>query len=349
MQKTTDKIEISIIIAAYNVEKYIPKTLKSLNQQTANNFEVVLVDDGSKDKTLAIIQKFQEISKFPLKLITQKNSGVSSARNRGLEEAKGDYLIFVDSDDYLDQRFVELLHQSIITNKTDLAYCGYYDVNEEGEILRAYSDKYLYLAKPLVAQEFLKMYLTHQVHLYACNFIFKKSLLLDRIKFSTNIRIAEDQEFNLKILFNAGKISSTPHNLYYYLQRKGSAMHSLRSLKYLDLLKSLNNLLKYLEKYHHNQFEKVEELINYVKLPTGVMLILKDWAILGERKKYFSMLKRRIMRTYLKRAFSAKDLGMSIKIRCFLLLFFPRVFYYFFNKRIFILFRKNKKFYQHNL
>ena len=92
-------IKFSIIIPAYNVEKYIAKTIVSILSQKYNNFELIVVDDGSYDNTVNIIKKFDDSR---IKLFCQKNSGVSSARNKGISESSGDYIVFVDSDDYIE-------------------------------------------------------------------------------------------------------------------------------------------------------------------------------------------------------------------------------------------------------
>lgn len=119
-------LEISVIIPAYNAEKHIQKCLESLQKQTYNNFEAIIVIDGATDNTESIVKAFSE-SDSRFKAIVQENAGPSKAKNTGMDIASGKYITFMDSDDYIDENHLQLLHDSI--ENTSLAVCGY--INEE--------------------------------------------------------------------------------------------------------------------------------------------------------------------------------------------------------------------------
>lgn len=116
--------KISIVIPCYNMEKFVKKVIFSVKKQTYKNIEVILVDDGSKDKTKEIIKKqIKDDKRF--KYYYKKNGGLSSARNFGLEKVTGKYVCFVDSDDYIEKDYIEKLYDSIINNKTKLSICAF--------------------------------------------------------------------------------------------------------------------------------------------------------------------------------------------------------------------------------
>ena len=116
-------VKVSIITPVYNVEECIERCIDSVINQTYKDFELLLIDDGSKDKSIHIAKSLLEKTDINYKIITQNNSGVSAARNRGIEEASGEYITFLDSDDYVDSRFVELMYKKAETTKCDVVFC----------------------------------------------------------------------------------------------------------------------------------------------------------------------------------------------------------------------------------
>lgn len=124
--------KISIIVPVYNVEKYLEKCVRSILAQTFTDFELILVDDGSPDSSGAMCDQFAEQDQR-VKVIHKENGGLSDARNAGIEIATGEYLGFVDSDDYIADDMYELLYTNIVKEDADLSICGIYDVYEGKE------------------------------------------------------------------------------------------------------------------------------------------------------------------------------------------------------------------------
>ena len=117
--------KISVVIPVYNVEPFVGKCLSTLVHQTFQDFEIIAVNDGSKDGSLAILREFER-NYANIIVIDQPNAGMSMARNRGMEAARGEYLCFVDSDDYVSPYFLEELHRAVTENDADIACCYYY-------------------------------------------------------------------------------------------------------------------------------------------------------------------------------------------------------------------------------
>ena len=115
-----ENIKISIIVPCYNVEKYLPECLDSLLNQTFKYFEIICVNDGSNDSTLSILEKYSK-KDSRIKIISQKNKGLSGARNTGIDAAKGDYIAFLDSDDWVDNNFYLKLYEAITKHNCDIA------------------------------------------------------------------------------------------------------------------------------------------------------------------------------------------------------------------------------------
>ena len=132
---------ISIIVPIYNVELFLEKCLTSLVHQTYENTEIILVDDGSTDNSLYIANKFKE--KYPnIKLFHKKNEGLGLTRNYGLKYANGEYIVFVDSDDYLDVSFCETMYSNLKKHDLDYIKCGFYRFDKEISDVKKYPEMF---------------------------------------------------------------------------------------------------------------------------------------------------------------------------------------------------------------
>ncbi len=223
------KEKISVIVPIYNVEMFLPKCIDSIITQTYKNIEIILVNDGSTDGSGNICDEYA--NKYDnITVVHKKNGGLSSARNAGIEIACGDYLAFIDSDDYIAPEMLELLYATILNDNSDMAICGYICVNEKGEEVspgKNVSDEVLTREK---AYEKLCEH-NNTGYIIACNKLYKKKIFND-IRYPLG-KMHED-EFVIHHVFNkCDKISCIQKVLYFYLQRQGSIMKK-NNIKNLD-------------------------------------------------------------------------------------------------------------------
>lgn len=254
--------KISVIIPAYNAEKSIENTLKSLVSQTFTDFEAIIVNDGSTDNTAQKIQNILKDVNFQWKLINQINQGVSAARNKGLIEAKGDYVCFLDADDYYAKSFFEKMYNKAKESDYDIVFCNYYSVNEKGDKLSTSQERNEYIGKPLTGEEALYLILRKEIDVPMWAAIYKRLLLIENhIFFQKGALLGEDGEFKRKSFFHAKSVNSLSETLMFYVQRKGSATNREHDLSIFHSQATLRRSLAYLERTN----SKNTKLINLVK------------------------------------------------------------------------------------
>lgn len=244
---------ISVIIPTYNREKKIHVALDSLLNQTFQDFEVVIVDDGSVDKTAQVIEKYKKIdSRF--KYFYQKNAGVSSARNKGIKEAKGDYVSFLDSDDYYEFTFLEKMYSKIIEKKADVCYCSYYNVTTKGK----YPSRTIFKEGDILID-----YILENVKIHTTSWLIKKELIyLNDISFPTNVSWGEDIEFFSEVLSITKNVCFVNEYLTNYVIDDNESTLSSFSLDKLDKdFASINRICQKLCADHDPKLKKA--LINY--------------------------------------------------------------------------------------
>ncbi|WP_279155103.1 glycosyltransferase family 2 protein [Thomasclavelia cocleata] len=216
---------ISIIVPVYNAEKYIERCIESIINQTYRNFELILIDDGSTDDTGQICDSYS-FEDCRIQSIHQKNGGAASARNTGIECSKGEYIVFVDSDDYLSIDFLEKMYFQITRSDYDCCICGYYLVVENGN---QFSKIDISKSIEMTGLEALKeRYLNdnHKVNIVnPWGKIFKKEIF-DKIRFSEGLYY-EDLDIMPYIYLNMKKIRFMDDCLYYYYIRLGSCSHGI--------------------------------------------------------------------------------------------------------------------------
>ena len=221
---------VSVIVPVYNVEDYLKKCVDSIINQTYTNLEIILVDDGSPDNCEKICDEYLNIDSR-IRVIHKKNGGLSSARNAGLDIAKGKYISFIDSDDYIKENFIEALKTSI--RDAEIAICGITNVLEDGEVCLDIEESPI-KDERLSSLEALKKLATPNYFYYvtACNKLYLRSLF-DDIRFEEG-KINEDEYIVHKLFEKSNKIVTISDKLYFYLQRDSSITHSLFKIGKLD-------------------------------------------------------------------------------------------------------------------
>jgi len=242
-------VEVSIIIPVYNTEKYLNKCLDSLINQTLENIEIICVDDGSSDNSLEILNKYA-FGDSRIKVISQANKKQGSARNAGIKIAKGNYIGFVDSDDYVASDYFEKLYKIALNNNSDIACGSIVRVREHKQKYRL-----LYEDKKCVTklEEKLKTCTSigQDYSWNVWNKIYKKSFLLEKnIWFDESVYF-EDVNFTIKALYHAKSVVSVPNTNYYYYARPDSIVKGVQdSKKRNDLLNAYLQLWAYCIKHN---------------------------------------------------------------------------------------------------
>ncbi len=265
----SNKYKISIVIPVYKAEKYIKKCVESVLSQTIDSIEVVCVNDGSPDSCIDILKEIQK-NHDNLVIIDKKNEGVWRARMDGIKKASGEYIGFLDSDDYLDKCFAEKMYNSIKENDSDIAICGFKRIDSvTGKTL---SQEMKYPANRIIdveknADELIS------VNTALWNKIYRASVLKNMEEIKNPPRILEDMMFLASTYINVKKISFVDDYLYNYMVIGGSAMNTLKD----DDIESIKKaMLQVKEKYIQNSVPEVmhEILASMAFLHIGISLML---------------------------------------------------------------------------
>lgn len=221
---------ISIIIPVYNVAKYLPRCIESILNQSYKEFEAIFINDGSLDNSLEVLQKYSEKDNR-IYIIDKKNEGTGEARNTGLKKAKGKYISFIDSDDWIHKDYLKLMFEEIENSNSDVVICNpiiVHDDESKNKNLRTGKFHTINLEKnPEKIVDILAMPVLWN-KLYNA-----KILESNKINFSKLI-MAEDLEFLYKVILNSKKISKVEKNLYFYYQRLDSVTKDKFSEKKLN-------------------------------------------------------------------------------------------------------------------
>lgn len=245
-----ENVKISVIVPVYNVEKFLPECLNSLIDQTHKNFEVLLVDDGATDHSADICDNYAKKDNR-IRVFHKKNGGLSDARNYALTYITGDYIAFIDSDDYVHKEYLETLIKNCISNDADISICNY-KIVEEGEIL---TDKNMSNQSFCFTKEESMQQILHGRYIMqfcvAWGKIYKKEIF-DDIKYPFGKKY-EDVAVAHLCYNKATKVVYTEDQLYYYLHRKGSIKNSGR-LKDTDVVDSAYDRLVFFETYNSGKY-----------------------------------------------------------------------------------------------
>lgn len=256
---------ISIIVPVYNVEKYLGKCLDSiLSQNTENNFEVLLIDDGSSDSSGSICDKYAECD-ARIHVFHKENEGVSSARNLGLDNAKGEWILFVDADDWISDEYLILGFPNDDIDVIQKSYCSVQEGSEKIKI------SYHVKTKVLNSEyEIYRFFLNKRNNALWDKFIRRR--IIGNKRFDTKKTIGEDFLFFLSILANIKIYSFSPCGYYNYLLRSGSAMRKINNDtdQYISILRY--NIQDIIKKYTKTKIKTIlYPLLNisYVTLLTS--------------------------------------------------------------------------------
>ncbi|MFR1757985.1 MAG: glycosyltransferase family 2 protein, partial [Thomasclavelia spiroformis] len=252
--------KLSIIVPIYNVEKYLSRCIESILNQTFREFELILINDGSTDNCKEICEKYKKIDSRII-VVNKKNGGVSSARNFGIDISRGEYIGFVDPDDFIDSNMYEILFNIINLYQSDIVICDYYKVSEYN--IKKYEEIQLNNKGIIVENinniDAIERILTvGEKFIFAWNKIYKRRLF-ENLRYNEGM-IYEDEFLAHRILYRCNKVSIINSSLYYYVQRKGSIVNSRFSSKKFDKVYAIKDRVDFLkDKGIVNLIDKAEK------------------------------------------------------------------------------------------
>ena len=233
-------ILISVIVPVYNVDNYLRKCIDSLIVQTLKDIEIILVNDGSTDESIDICEEYK-LKDNRIKVIHKENGGLSDARNKGIDIAKGKYISFVDSDDWINPQMLEKLYILASKYEADIVQGDYIKAYDEDIIVNNMSENIIKYNAEQILDELYSGNYTKNIVVW--NKIYKRELFND-IRFPKG-KLHEDEFTTYKILHKANLIIDSNIPIYYYRQREGSIMNSDFNIKRLDLLEALKERKEY--------------------------------------------------------------------------------------------------------
>ncbi|MDX8335688.1 glycosyltransferase family 2 protein [Candidatus Cetobacterium colombiensis] len=279
---------LSVIIPAYNVEKYIKRCIDSVLNQSLKKIEIIIIDDGSKDKTSDICLEIST-KNSNIKYKKVENSGCSAARNLGILMSTNKYIAFLDSDDWVDQDMYEEMIKVAEKNDSDIVICGFKKLNEEKKLLSTVK---------ILEKKNKDDYIDCKTEWFSspCNKIYKRDLILkNNIKFLTNVYTGEDMFFNFKSLFFSKKISSINEAYYNYFMNESSVSNNYKNRT--DIYIVIDELVKFYKEnnVYQENINKVRECFKYhgIIYPFDVLQKMsenkvKDW------KRFYLKIKEEI-------------------------------------------------------
>ena len=244
--------KISVIVPVYNVANYLESCLESIRDQDFEDYEVILVEDGSTDESRQIAEEFVAKNDDKFRLIYQANKGLSGARNTGLQHADAEYICFVDSDDTVEKNYLSSLYQIAHGRNADMVFCAFRSVTEQGEWIRDYRENDIIPNKLYNLRDNKELFLIQNA---AWNKLYRKALLEKHDLLFTEGVWYEDLRFTKKYLMIAEKCVYCDEVLYNYRQRSGSIMNSMKSERNIEILDALSEVEAF--------FAQCGELENY--------------------------------------------------------------------------------------
>ena len=272
---------ISVIVPVYNLENYIAYCVKSILQQSFTDFELILIDDGSKDKSLDLCRGFARADER-IRVITQANAGVSAARNTGLSEAQGRLIAFIDGDDYVAPDYLECLLAGMKKENAVLSMCSHKRVRKYEEGVGTQRTE----RKEFTAQECAHRVINGRFPVSTWGVLFQNEKI-GKLRFQTDIRINEDKLFLYQYLLQneTGVVSYTDDQLYAYMVRDGSATRGSGKIS-LDAVKAADRILALTERQHPEWREDAMNACLFTRFAVMNSVILSKSGSLENRTLY---------------------------------------------------------------
>ena len=290
-----EEVLITVVVPVYKVEKYLKKCIDSIIKQTYKNLDIILVDDGSPDKCGKICDNYSK-KDSRITVIHKENGGLSDARNVGIKKAKGDYITFIDSDDYIDNNYVETLYKYIKIDNADLCIGSHRVIYPNGTIIDKSTNKFFSSNSELILEKILY---DDGVDLSAWGKLYKTRLFRD-IEFPVG-RLFEDAATTYKLVDKANKIYVCSIPLYNYIIRDDSITNKSFSTKKIDLIISTNEMTDFIRNKYKKLDKACDRRLLYSYFSTLTQLIKCDTSnkkIEKELIKYINSNKLKVLFDY---------------------------------------------------
>ena len=310
---------ISIVVPIYNVERYLNECVESLLNQTYQNIEIILVDDGSSDNCGKMCDDYANKDER-IKVIHKENGGLSDARNYGIDVATGKYIVFVDSDDYVDAKYIEELYNAIQINNTKVSQCNLLKVNDNGEVLKevGYLDNQIKNAKDMIKD----LYDGHAMdNIVVWNKMYAIELF-DNLRYPVG-KIHEDEYTTYKILYDTNEIAVINECLYNYRQNENSITGQMFNIKRLDKLEAWEERIIFFEEKEEKELYEIA-LLQYFFWLRKYYINTKKY--IKESENIQIDLIKKYRKTY-KKVWELKKVSYIKKIKWLFLYFFPNLYY----------------------
>lgn len=283
------KPKVSIIVPCYKVEKYLKRSMDSLVNQTLDNIELICINDGSPDNCLKILKEYQrKYTQKDIVIIDKKNEGVWKGRFDGINKAKGEYIAFVDSDDYVTTDYAEKLYNAAKEKDSDILVCGFYRVDVEDEHIYS-KEMTKFASKHVDMEKNPEDILTINTALW--NKLYKANVLKKIKNLDDPPKILDDMMFLLLAYLNTKKIDFIGDSLYYYMIRQDSIMAKINENQIVKTEKAMINIKKiYMKDKEGKNLIEVIDSMAFLHFGISLMLRLSDSEnfekILEKNEKY---------------------------------------------------------------
>ncbi|WP_315016237.1 glycosyltransferase family 2 protein [Capnocytophaga leadbetteri] len=283
-------MKISVVIPVYKVEPYIEKCLNSVKNQTFTEFECLIIDDGSPDNSIQIAQQcIEKDSRF--RIITQKNKGLGGARNTGIDNAKGEWIIFLDSDDWWEPNLLEKMYTEAIKNEVDFIVCRYKKISSKGDFI-GYSDSLpegIYTSKDTLIRFFLELPT-------AWNKLYKRSIW-EGVRYPEQLYY-EDLPTTYQLIFKCNKVQFIDEGLYCYNLREGSMLRHFSQKQVDDRFELLKLIEQTFAKHPEYNAQKWITYAYLVHIPYTLHIGIMAYADKHQARTVLKELKKRLNPAY---------------------------------------------------
>jgi len=314
MEENKNSVFISVIVPIYNMGKYLNRCLASLEVQTYDNFEIILVDDGSTDNSLNICKEFKKnVPRLPITIIHKENRGLSSARNAGIESARGQYVIFPDPDDWVDPDYLETIGQMRRKYPDSLCICGHY-VEDTSGCYRSTSG----IEKQLTKEEAINVLFDSDGYCgFACNKLYDLAIIKKHnLQFDIQLGTVQDLHFAFRYFLKSDSFVYNPKPLYHYFQHAGGVTSMRLTPRKISGVLTYNKIIEVAER----EYPAIIKTAKATKANFCVTL-LESAHKSSVEKPLLKTLKREVWENY-RYLLTSKRYSLSRKLFCLLALIF---------------------------